>query len=223
LSEREWEKNPQWERARQNAGLPAKSATPTKATPTKVPAVRQMTDKELLAEVERQAQREGKVRALARVRRRSVRRSRDEYEDQLRYGGPRRAAVARGVRFSEEGAERTTRPLSRGERAMISRQLYQSQPVQSDVSHYPYENWDVDHPVARGRFDRLQERPVTFPRSSLAGKPYLPPAGPLPSQRGFTASPGAVHTAWRPPGQSYLPAYRRALPKRSYLSGRGML
>jgi hypothetical protein len=35
-------------------------------------------------------------------------------------------------------------------------------PVSPD--RYPYQQWDVDRPVARGRFDRLQDQPENLPK-----------------------------------------------------------
>ena len=218
LTAKEWEKDPNWSRARERAGVPATA----QAAPATVPA-RQMTDKELLVEIRKDAIRQGKVEALAKRKRGYVRRYRGEYEEQMRYGGPVRARVARASRFAGEGAERLAQPMTRRERAMVSRQMYPSQQVRSDVDYYPYERWDVDHPVSPGRFDHLQARQPQFPRSYVSSHPAVEANWRAPSSRGFTASPGAVQTGWRAPGRAYLPDYRRPLPKRSYLSGRGML
>lgn len=113
-----------------------------------------------------------------------------------------RRKVALALKKAEKPARRGARTLVQPLPRKAYRQMYPAgrKPL-NDVDTYPYERWDVDHPVAPGRFDHLQARPAKLPRSY------------------FDSGPSVV-TRWRQPAHGYLPDYPMA-PRRGHLSGRG--
>lgn len=107
--------------------------------------------------------------------------------------------IAKALKSAEKPAGRAVRALVAPVPKHAMQDMYQSRG--RGVRTPPYERWDVDHPVAPGRFDHLEDRLVKFPRNYTSGAP-------------------AVETRYRQPAHSYLPNYPMA-PRRGHLSGRG--
>lgn len=119
---------------------------------------------------------------------------------------PAKVSTRRKVALALKNAEK---PATRGARALVApmpREAYRpmypaGRKPMNDIDTYPYERWDVDHPVAPGRFDHLQARPARLPRNYTSGAP-------------------AVATRWKQPAHGFFPDYPMA-PRRGHLSGRG--